>query len=195
MALAACITEQQHYQLLWFKETALKFPDKPQNTPVLRHWRVLYSIVTYFMYRGFDVTTHEKFTMKTIYQTKLRIEKMAKKAVPGKDSKIGTWNGIANVAFNSDDKDNYMVWKETIEIDDLLHQLIASDYKLTMSYDNRSDAFMCSLSCYNANETNFKFTMTSRAPNPTDAMLVALYKHFVISTENWGASTQEDTWS
>lgn len=129
---------------------------------------------------------------KYIKGLKIMATKTTKKS--GKSETIGQWNGIAHVAFSGADKENYEKWLGKVDIDATLHDLIASDHKLSLSWDSRSDVFMASMSCYNAESPNFKYTMVSRAPSPIHAMQVALYKHYVVSEENWGAVAENDTW-
>jgi hypothetical protein len=140
----------------------------------------------------FEIRFESVHNRKLIKGLKIMATKSKKSTENSKG--IGDWNGIANVAFSKADKANYETWLEAADIGALLHDLIASDYKLSLSWDSRSDVFMSSLSCYNPQSTNFKFTLVSRAPNPIHALQVALYKHFVLSSEAWGAVVETDSW-
>jgi len=129
---------------------------------------------------------------QTLEYPKYRITHMAKKS-QNSGGKMGSWNGIVSVPFNSPEKEQFMKWRETAdgwETD--LQDLIAQDYKLSLSHDNRSGAIMASLSCYNQKDPNYKYTMISRAPTPLMAVAVTLFKHLVLTEGDWNDSTPPD---
>lgn len=117
---------------------------------------------------------------------------MAKK----EKNEIGDWKGIARVPFNSPERDAFVTWlKSEPDIFLELSEIIAQDYKLSLSYDSRSDAIMASLSCYNAKEPNYKMTLVSRAPTFWDALCVTVFKHTVLCEGKWNDAPEDsDKW-
>jgi len=142
--------------------------------------------------RGGCFVSMSDYNLKSLTYPNFRIEPMAKKETKS-DSKMGSWNGIATVPFNSPEKEQFQKWQ--VDQDDWetdLTELIAQDYKLSLSHDNRSGAIMASLSCYNPKEPNYKYTLISRAPTPLLAVAVTLFKHLELSGGDWNAAQPED---
>lgn len=118
---------------------------------------------------------------------------MAKKAA----TKAGDWKGYANIPFNAEARGLYE--RQAPGADEVyrwLEEAIATGYRVTLNYDNRNDAFQCSLTCQNERDENNGFTLTSRGPSWFDALSVALFKHNVLSERRWPLSekTSGDKW-
>lgn len=141
---------------------------------------------------GFSVQ-YEHFTDIKHFD-EMRLKVMATKRTKKVETKegLGQWNGLARVPFSKADKAAFEKWRGTAEVATLLDDLISEDYKVSFSYDEKHDAYMCSVSCYNPHLENFKYTMTSRAATVIDVMYLALYKHYEVAKEVWGATSEED---
>lgn len=162
-----------------------------------RHSDMLdYVMNTADMLRNFEhvgcIAFHTDFSLaKFIYPT-WRITRMAKKTETKKGT-MGDWKGIVAVPFGADEKREYAA--QEIEFSDValeLGEIIATDYKLSLSHDNRSGAVMASLSCYNPDDPNYKSTMISRAPTVMDAIGVTVFKHVHVAERVWAESGDGD---
>lgn len=101
-------------------------------------------------------------------------------------SKLGEWNGIARVPFNVPERKKFDAWlKKDPDVFFELGEIIAMDYKLSLSHEDRSGAVMASLSCYNPKEPNYKYTLVSRAPTVLDAIAVTVFKHLELAQGKW----------
>lgn len=171
-----------------------------ENKHVLRYIMALEHAC--FVLDRLGVTTAHQVTTDVVCIRRAQIESIKHKiernesTMTDKKPKIGDWNGIANVAFSRADKDACLKWAAEQDPLDRLDDLLSQDYKITINQDMRSDAATVAISCYNESKGNYKFTMISRGPDAGAALAVALYKHYVISDENWKAEKdKEDIWS
>ena len=101
--------------------------------------------------------------------------------------KKGDWR-FANVPFGKDDVAAFLKWKDTQAGDvwyENLEELVQSGRKMSISYNNQSDKFTATISCYDESDPDYRSSLTSHAPSATEAMLLALYKHFVMCEGAW----------
>ena len=117
---------------------------------------------------------------------------------------IGNWEHVkmaqktrygvefVNVRLTEDDKPRFKSWAGE-NLDDLgtfLSELIGSDYKLSMNLDLRNDCYIVAVTGTTENRVNKSLCMTSRASDLVEAILIALYKHFVLcESGSWGEPT------
>lgn len=66
-----------------------------------------------------------------------------------------------------------------------LSDLAGNGYKITVSYDNRSDCVSAFLTATEGQRTNKGLAISSRAPDAQGALTVLFYKHFEKLKENW----------
>lgn len=144
-------------------------------------------------FRGFFVCV--EYLDDKYLATHWRLKIMAKKNARANSSNgIGEWKGFANIPFGAQDKDKALHWSKERDLWQEASDLVASDYKITLTVDQRSDAFVCSISCYDSDSPNYKHTMTSRAPTIDFALMVAIYKHIVIANGDWTEGVSAETW-
>jgi len=76
-----------------------------------------------------------------------------------------------------------------------LDQLVLSQCKLSMSYNERNQAAAVSITCKDTGDENYNRCVTSRHSNIADCLLVALFKHFVVLFErDWLDDQNEVNW-
>lgn len=82
------------------------------------------------------------------------------------------------------------------DLETLLHDMIASDVKMSVSFDTTRDVFIVSMTGKKENKHNANLCYTSRSAHMTDAMMLAVYKHHVLAKEgSWAlAETSSDDW-
>lgn len=97
-----------------------------------------------------------------------------------------------------DDKKKAVVWieKNSKEMPAKVHDLLASDYKISLSHDNAHDTFIASATGKEGAVNQFK-TLTSRHREWGTALFSLLYKHEVIFDSGvWETDDSEnDGWS
>lgn len=100
--------------------------------------------------------------------------------------------------LNAEDKKSAKEWidKNAKGMPAKVHDLVASDYKVSISYDSNHDTFIASATGKEGSLNQFK-TMTSRHKDWSMALFSLLYKHEVIfSSGIWENDDMEDDgWS
>ena len=72
-------------------------------------------------------------------------------------------------------------------IGDSVARLLASGYRVGLSYDGERDTFIASLTCRDTECVNHGRTFTSFAETWPEALSIMLFKHFVLCDEQWPA--------
>lgn len=68
---------------------------------------------------------------------------------------------------------------------DAVQELLLDGYRMSFSFNEQSDAVICSVTCKAEGSPNSGKTFSAFAATWTDALITALYKHFVIAGEVW----------
>jgi len=91
-------------------------------------------------------------------------------------------------------KANLLSFEEAFtQIDDL----VADGYKLSFSYDERSDCASAFLTATSKQRTNGGQALSARGPHTQAALTVLLYKHFTKLKEHWADNKKaaaKDNW-
>lgn len=84
------------------------------------------------------------------------------------------------------------------EIIEGITALVSSGYKLSISFDERSDAVGAYLTAPKQGSSNRVVCLSARAPFLEAALAVLLYKHYTKLKEDWGGKAEEkavrDSW-
>lgn len=83
------------------------------------------------------------------------------------------------------------------DILDKLEDLCREGYKISVSFDERSDAVGAFMTRVSQGDPHTGWTLTARAPFAVAALTVLLYKHFEMLKEDWTtamAGGQRDGW-
>lgn len=79
-----------------------------------------------------------------------------------------------------------------------LDALISEGFKVSVSYDSRSDCVGCYATAPKDAYPGRTVCLSARAPRLAQAVAVLLYKHFEVLREDWtehlGAAAQKDQW-
>lgn len=67
----------------------------------------------------------------------------------------------------------------------LVEQLMLAGYKLSWSFDKSRGAYVASLTCKSADDTNYNKTLSAWSGGWYDALAAVLYKHYVYLSEDW----------
>ena len=128
-----------------------------------------------------------------------------KKAV--KDDRIAAGNytngfkGFVTHRLTEEEKGQFMVWSESVDVDYVwlqVDELQDSDYVLSVKHDGYGGGVQASLTCKNKNSDDLGYCLTARAPESYNAVLLLLFKHFVLLKQSWldfhESGTQVDMW-
>lgn len=80
---------------------------------------------------------------------------------------------------------------------EVMSELAADYYKVTVSYDQRSDCVSAFLTALPSQRTNGGKALSARGPSAQGALTVLFYKHFTKLKESWSANAKaasKDTW-
>lgn len=106
-------------------------------------------------------------------------------------TQIGEWLGFVDVKLSKDDRDRALSWNES-DFGDELADLLSSNYKVTLTWDVRTETFLVSISCYSDTSVNFKRTLTTRFVTAIGALRMAVYKHVIVLDEQWVSDESKD---
>lgn len=111
--------------------------------------------------------------------------KSGKSADAARQSK-GAWTQFVNVSMSSvswdDVKTAFPAGKGLFE---QLQVLLDNHYRVSFSYDQRTDSVSCSLSGKGDDHAHSGKTLVSFAPTWVEAVQVSLYKHYILLQEDW----------
>jgi hypothetical protein len=105
---------------------------------------------------------------------------------------------FVNIKVAPDQKSDFLKWAKTAQ-DDLgtfLINLVGAGYKLSANCDEQNDCFIVAVTGTQASRENRGLCVTSRSDDLIEAILLAMYKHFVIcDSGSWGAPEERnDSW-
>jgi hypothetical protein len=104
---------------------------------------------------------------------------------------------FVQIRLTEKQKIDYVKWAAEHEVDVglLLSELAASGHKVTLSHSDKSGAFICSVTCRDKDSGNHMNCVSSYHEDALNAILVALYKHFVVLADTlWGEAQSQDNW-
>lgn len=95
--------------------------------------------------------------------------------------------------------DEKKAWKAAHEKEpfanlDMLDTLLLSEYKVSLSYDANNDTHICTITCKDTNtkSPNHGFAFSTRAKTASEALDMALYKHYhCCADETWTADDDD----
>lgn len=117
--------------------------------------------------------------------------KQAQGSKGGSDSQWTTFVDIPLVGVTAKEiDDRYGSWDD---FDSDLASLLASGYRVGVSYNTGNTAFIVSVTCRDDSSVNAGCTFTAFAGDWYTALRVALFKHYVVAQENWRGAGSERT--
>lgn len=127
---------------------------------------------------------HMDSVLTVMFETIHQLRELMK--MPKKAKTLSTWKGFINIELSTPQKESAKVWADKPAIlDEQIFQALSAGYKLSVTYSGDQDTVTASLSCLNEKSDNYQYTLTARARTPFLAIQVLLYKHFIVSKEEW----------
>lgn len=98
------------------------------------------------------------------------------------------WQGYVNIdlpekehskleKFATDEKHVFAQWTA----------MLYGNYQIKLYFDDYNDAIKCVATCYNHEDVNFGFALSSYADDWYTALAVMMYKHFEYSQTDWSS--------
>jgi len=86
------------------------------------------------------------------------------------------------VSLTSEDKKAFTIWRKTAEkdVDNLLNVVLADNHKVSFSFSEHNDSYICSITGKAEDCVNAEKCMTSHGKDWGTALYVALFKYHVI---------------
>ena len=184
------VSQGKHLRRLTELSDATAYAGKYFQNVIIQE--VLLVFVSQLLSAGIGCQLEEFNQVNDIGKCRVRIMATKRKSGNKSNGSMGEWHGIVRVPFTAEDKEGFDKWMSTVDVADMIQELVSGDYKLTLSYDNRNDAYLCSISCYDASSPNYKHTMISRAASTLTVLHLAIYKHFVVANGEWHSDEPED---
>lgn len=98
------------------------------------------------------------------------------------------WGGFIDLKLDDEDKAGFATWNSEFQwtyLDDLL----ADEMKVSFSYDDQTETYLCSLTSVKHAGSGMRCVLTARAGTWEIALSLACYKHFVMLETDWGRFT------
>lgn len=178
----------------YYPHTATDFDPSPLGRSNLRgvgggtaeFFRLAYGAMKLSFVFSKYLDTYSEYDIKLTVQGHYTHKITTEIKIMAKTKKLGDWKGFADINLSKAQKAQAKKWiEDEAQVLDTAEDMLASGYKITLSYDSRSDAHMCSISCYNETSDNYKHTMVTRAKTMFSALGVGVFKHHVVAQGEW----------
>jgi hypothetical protein len=109
--------------------------------------------------------------------------------------------GFISCDLSKDLKEQGKVWvaQHTDDLGAKVEALATDGYKISMSADRIHDCFQASATCTDAENADYGFCLTARAPDIWSALGMLLYKHYVVLEGEWASreatASSADKWA
>lgn len=152
---------------------------------ILRHW--------FFEQSSLHKTRRSKdigYVQTKIHLIEARYRKIILMAT-GKNNKKSdkvTWIGYANIHIPENhvaEAEAYLGDTKTVWAD--YTKTLYDGYSMKVGYDPKDESFKATLTCYNPDSENAGLSMSAYGGDWFTALGACLYKHIVISDEDWGS--------
>lgn len=98
------------------------------------------------------------------------------------------WGGFIDLKLSEEDKALFYKWSEEFQWT-FLEDVLADEMKVSFSYDENTDTYLCSLTSVKHAGSGMRCVLTARADDWQKAAALALFKHFVLLESDWGRFT------
>lgn len=104
------------------------------------------------------------------------------------------FRGFVNHTLTAEEKRAYAQWRLAEEVEtNVLPTLLGEGYRVSLSVDKRSSAYMAAISTKDPVSKNVNLVLTARAgSDPLEAACRAMFLHYYILEEEWPEPGQKD---
>jgi len=105
--------------------------------------------------------------------------------------------GFASLRLDDTQRAHFEGWLKENEqgFEEIVASLILTGHKSSFSWDENSDCFIASLTCFDSKSPNNHTVMTSRAPEWFTALMMNCYKALVLCSDRpWPKTSKENNW-
>lgn len=99
--------------------------------------------------------------------------------------------------LHSGEKEAWLQWSQEKYKDAflLLGDVASGQHKVTLTYQEQGDCFICSFTCNDEQSPNYHVILTSRSDVAEEAVLLNLYKFYVIYEDKaWTSEDHSNNW-
>ena len=106
---------------------------------------------------------------------------------------------FVNVTLDKSDRESFVAWYENAmaDVDTHVADLLSRSYKMSLSDDQSNDCVICTLTCKDDRSPNHNYSMSSRAGNWLEAVMLSVYKTNILYPEKkggWPKEVQQRGW-
>lgn len=104
---------------------------------------------------------------------------------------------FCDIRLTKEDKKEFEQWATANAPDafDLLDSLVNSGVKMSYSWSDANDCYTVSFTDLEEKSQNYQVVLVSRADNFQEALMIGLYKHYVVCDQGlWPVKSQESDW-
>jgi hypothetical protein len=103
------------------------------------------------------------------------------------------WKGFIDRPLSRDEREQCIHWDAgELSLEELLASLCESGYKISLTYNEKTQSFIFSLTGQDGSGKNAGYTLTSHARTVGQAAHVGAFKHYVLLEEDWNTATYVD---
>lgn len=104
---------------------------------------------------------------------------------------------FVNIRLDDGQKKKYRSWVTTEHehIAEYLGSMAQEQNRISLSYDENNDTYICSITCNNPTSPNFGCCLSSRHSDIWEAACIAVYKHVImLGPTPWEEFAQGESW-
>ena len=168
-----------------------------QWTELARYWQGRFETDGRTAFASYLYFLRYKHTAGYLAVLNRGLDEMANKAKPAASTKTAQVNSgytqFVNVNVPAHMKDaarQYLRDADTFVT--AVGDIVESGYRFGLSYDEKRDALIASLTCRREGDPNMGKTLTAFAPTWAEAMAVVLFKHYEVCGQIWDTPAERD---
>lgn len=114
-----------------------------------------------------------------------RAKKDTNGAVDARDNGGVQWGGFIDIRLTPEEKEAFLQWSEPAQWS-YLDDLLADEIKLGLTYETETETYLATLTSIKHAGSNLRVVLTSRSGSWERAVMLCLYKHFILLEGDWG---------
>lgn len=98
------------------------------------------------------------------------------------------WGGFVNIRLDDEQKENFLGWFEVNagRTSELVDDLLGQSAKVALAFDAENQCYIATVTGALVSNSNERYVATSRAASLTEALGLAVWKHFYLCEGDYG---------